>query len=69
MLFHEHPESRKYTYRADDWVLFYKIECKSKAQAFAIESHIKRMKSKIYIENLRKYPEISERLLLKYKDC
>jgi putative endonuclease len=31
-----------------------------------IESHIKSMKSKMYIENLRKYPAISEKLKEKY---
>jgi putative endonuclease len=35
-------------------------------QAHKIENHIKKMKSKKYIENLKKYPEISLRLLQKY---
>jgi putative endonuclease len=43
---------RKYTYRADDWKLFYSLECGSKAQALAIEKHIKAMKSRTYILNL-----------------
>ncbi len=38
----------------------------SKAQALAIEKHIKAMKSKIYIHNLKKYPEMIDKLLLKY---
>lgn len=31
-----------------------------------IENHIKKMKSKIYIENLKKYPEMASKLILKY---
>jgi putative endonuclease len=37
-----------------------------------IEKHIKAMKSKKYIENLIKYPEMSVKLLQKYEttsDC
>ncbi len=34
--------------------------------AGAIENHIKRMKSRRYIENLIKYPEIGKKLLEKY---
>jgi putative endonuclease len=68
--FHLNSEqARKFTYKADDWILFLKIECESKSQALAIEKHIKNMKSKIYIENLLRYPEIINKLLEKYKDC
>ncbi|MDP2160362.1 MAG: GIY-YIG nuclease family protein [Flavobacterium sp.] len=58
---------RKYTYRATDWKLYFSLKCGSKNQTLAIEKHIKSMKSKIYIENLLKYPEIVEKLLEKYK--
>nr|WP_321229506.1 GIY-YIG nuclease family protein [uncultured Psychroserpens sp.] len=69
LLFHENPEKRKFTYNADDWIVYYKIDCISKSQGLAIEAHIKRMKSKIYIQNLLKYPEITLKFLPKYKDC
>ena len=65
--FHLNPESRKFTYKADDWVLYLKIDCQSQQQAMAIERHIKRMKSAVYIKNLKKYPEIITKLLDKYK--
>ncbi|WP_179009630.1 GIY-YIG nuclease family protein [Winogradskyella forsetii] len=68
LVFHENSESRKYTYNAKDRELFYKIDCKSKVQGKGVEAHIKRMKSKIYIENLLKYPKITIRLLENYKD-
>ncbi len=57
----------KYTALADDWVLFHIIECETFEQSRKIEKHIKRMKSKIYNHNLKKYPEISKKLLIKYK--
>ena len=56
-----------YTRKADDWELFYKIEDLAYQQARGIEIHIKRMKSKKYINDLLKFPEISERLVIKYK--
>ncbi len=60
---------QKFTHKADDWNVFLKISCATKKQGLSIEKHIKKMKSKIYIENLKKYPEIIDKLLLKFKDC
>ena len=65
----EASDQSKFTYNANDWTLFLKIECQSKKQALAIEKHIKKMKSKIYIENLLLYPEITHKILQKYNDC
>ena len=48
----------KYTYRATDWKLYFSLKCGSKDQALAIEKHSKAMKSKVYIENLSRYPEM-----------
>lgn len=67
MEFHKNAESHKFTANADDWKLFLKIECTSKTQGLAIEKHIKKMKSKTYIENLIKYPDITSKLKEKYK--
>ena len=64
--FHQNSESRKFTYNATDWALFLTIDCKTKQQGFQIEKHIKSMKSKIYIENLLKYPEMIEKLKTKF---
>ena len=55
----------KFTAKADDWELFFSELCVSKEQANGIERHIKKMKSKIYINNLIKYPDI----ILKLKEC
>ena len=45
--FHENAEARKFTAKADDWILFLEIACESKSQGLAIEKHIKKMKSRI----------------------
>ena len=64
--FHARAESPKFTSRSDDWTVYLQIHCDSKAQGLAIEKHIKRMKSKIYIENLVRYPELILKLKLHY---
>lgn len=55
-----------FTKQVIDWKLFYFIECNSRSEARKIETHIKKMKSKTYIQNLKKYPEITEKLKHKY---
>ena len=67
MEFHANAENRKFTHNATDWELFLIIDCDSKSQGLAIEKHIKSMKSKVYIENLGKYPEIIEKLKTQYQ--
>jgi putative endonuclease len=56
----------KWTSRGKPWALYMQIECEDRKAAEKIEGHIKRMKSKQYIQNLRQYPEIIDRLKLKY---
>lgn len=55
-----------FTHRADDWELFYSIENLEYETARKIETHIKKMKSRKYIKNLKSYPEIMEKLMIKY---
>ncbi len=55
-----------YTSFTNDWKAYLCIECKSFKQALKIEKHIKLMKSTFYIENLKKYPEMIEKLMAKY---
>ena len=58
----------KFTSRFKPWQSFWILESTSENQARLIEKHIKKMKSKTYIHNLVKYPEIAETLLLKFRD-
>ena len=55
-----------FTKRDRPWELHFQIICESEKQARAIEAYIKKMKSRKYIENLLIYPEIVEKLLLKF---
>ena len=64
--FHKNADTHKFTYNADDWTVFMEIQCNSKVQGLNIEKHIKAMKSKTYIENLKQYPEMVEKLVQKY---
>ena len=56
----------KFTANAEDWQIFLTISCSSINQAKNIEAHIKRMKSNVYIVNLKKYPELIDKLIYKY---
>ena len=60
--------TESFTSRGIPWKLAFNIICQSSRQAYKIENHIKAMHSKKYIQNLIQYPEISEKLLNKYKD-
>ena len=52
-----------FTSRTSVWELYLVIPCRSSKQAAEIEKQIKRMKSKVYIQNLKRYPEMVEKLL------
>ncbi len=58
--------AQAFTVRFKKWRLFYSADGLSYKQARAIEVHIKRMKSKKYIEDLNRYPEILEKLRFNY---
>jgi putative endonuclease len=62
-----HVFKGSFTDRAEDWDVFYLILCNSENQAKSVEKHIKKNKSRKYLENLKTFPEISEKLLEKYK--
>ena len=55
-----------FTSLAEDWEVFYQISDLNYDQARKIEMHIKKMKLKNYIENIKRFPEIMEKLIAKY---
>jgi putative endonuclease len=55
-----------FTAKAEDWELFLFIDDLTYSQARGIEGHIKRMKSKEYIFNLKQYPDMQEKLKLRF---
>jgi putative endonuclease len=56
--------SGAFTTKASDWQLYLLIDNLSFRQARNIERRIKLAKSRTYIENLKKYPELIEKLVL-----
>jgi len=54
-----------FTSKTNDWILYYSVSNLEYGQARKVEAHIKKMKSKKYIENLKKYPELSEKIVRK----
>ncbi len=58
--------TESFTASAEDWELYLSIDELRYGLARLIEVHLKKMKSKTYIQNLKKYPEIIERLKVKY---
>jgi len=58
----------KYTHKVRDWKIYHIINCESKNQARRIEYHIKRMKSRKYIEELKSFPEKTQKLISRFKN-
>jgi len=56
-----------FTRKANDWMIYLLLENLSYLQARNIEAHIKKMKSRRFLENLKKYPEMLNGLADKYK--
>lgn len=53
---------KSYTSFTDDWELFLKIDTNTYSHARRLELKIKKMKSRVYILNLKKYPELIEKI-------
>ncbi len=68
MLYHNSIElNTNSTKTGIPWEVKYVIEVQNRSIALKIESHIKRMKSRVYIENMIKYhPSISDKLIDQY---
>ena len=58
---------KSFTSKAQDWELFFRLDCKSKLQSIRIEKHIKSMKSRKYLYDLEKYPDISKKIKEKFQ--
>jgi putative endonuclease len=52
---------------SEDWDLFFAINDLDYKQSRLIELHIKKMKSAIYIKNLKQYPELLAKLIERYR--
>jgi len=58
--------SKKYassfTSKSDDWKRFLVIQTETNRHAIRLERKIKQMKSRVFIENLKKYPELLDKI-------
>ncbi len=61
-----HFGGKTYTRRAKDWEEFLLIPCSTAKLAVYLEMKIKRMKSRKYIENLKKYPDLIKKIIREY---
>ena len=69
MLYHTEKEFKNsFTAKYSDWEVYFKIETENNTLARKVEAHIKKMKSKTYITNLKKYPEMVQKLVLRYSN-
>jgi putative endonuclease len=55
-----------FTAKVSDWQVYLQIECESVEQAVKVEAHIKRMKSRKYLFDLKAYPTLVEKLKSRY---
>ncbi|MFH0866629.1 MAG: GIY-YIG nuclease family protein [Bacteroidota bacterium] len=62
----DYYQKSKFTNIANDWKIFWSLECPTLFVAKKIEIHLKKMKSRKYLENLKCYAEIGQKLLQKY---
>ena len=65
----EHRDKKyknSYTAKADDWELFFSLNDLGYEAAREIEKHIKKMKSRKYVNDLKNYPDISSKLIELY---
>ena len=56
-----------FTTRVNNWEIYFVIQDLDYKQARSIEKHIKRMKSKKYVENLKLFPLLVQKLKELYK--
>ena len=59
---------KSYTHITSDWDKYLLIPCETVTQAVFVESRIKKMKSRKYIENLKRYPEMIEKILKEFQN-
>ena len=59
--------NHRFTSQTDDWKLFLKINTIDYSHAIRLERKIKSMKSSKYIQNLKKYPELVEKIFIETK--
>jgi putative endonuclease len=61
---HNNPITQlKYTAKGIPWQLYIALPCNDKQHAIKLEKLIKAKKSSVFIRNLKKYPELVEKII------
>jgi len=55
--------SKHFTCIANDWVVYLDICADNFSHALRMEKHIKRMRTRTYYQNLKRYPELRQKLI------
>ena len=56
--------NHRFTSTTNDWEIFLTLEANNYSHAVRMERKIKSMKSKTYLINLKRYPELRQKLIL-----
>ncbi len=62
----DHTFDKSFTRRAKDWKIFFRMDNLTHSESLQIEQHLKKMKSRKYLNNLSLYPEMKDKLYQKY---
>ncbi|MCU0432215.1 MAG: GIY-YIG nuclease family protein [Bacteroidia bacterium] len=60
--------NHRFTAKADDWEVFLEIVFENNSEAILAERYIKQMKSRVYIEKLKMFPEEIDKLRMRIKN-
>jgi putative endonuclease len=63
---HEKEFRNSFKAKCNDWEQYLTISVNDNTIARKVELHIKKIESKTYINNLKRYPEMIQKLILKY---
>ncbi len=69
LAYHQEKEFKNsFTAKYSDWQIYFSVSHISISCAKKIELHVKKMKSRVYIENIKKYPAISDKLIERFNE-
>jgi putative endonuclease len=66
---HNSEDNQGFTKRDKPWELIFSMDCLSQRAAMQIEMHLKKRKSKFFMERLMNEPELQNYFIQKYNGC
>ena len=67
LMHREKTFTNAFTKIADDWEVYWHLECESRETALKIESYIKQMRNRKYYYALKTYPDATRKLIERFK--